>query len=95
MLYFKNFLVGLVLILLVKPHRQFLSKYNKNIKEGNITFEKEWKLLTYKTLVDNITYLKQHQMLKTFWERETRIIGEYPLSVGSIPKVTNEDYVPF
>jgi hypothetical protein len=48
MLYFKNFLVGLVLILLVKPHRQFLSKYNKNIKEGNITFEKEWKLLTYR-----------------------------------------------
>jgi hypothetical protein len=34
-------------------------------------------------------------MLKTFWEREKGIIGEYPLTKGSIPKVTNADYVPF
>lgn len=57
------------------------------------TYYKDWKLLTYKDLV-NTPYKKYKKDLEVnFWDREKGKIGEYPLKTGKIPKVTNQDYL--
>ena len=58
------------------------------------TFTKEWKLLTYKSLVDSIDYKgKRKEMLTNFFDCEYGNIGNYLMRVGSFPKVTNTDYL--
>lgn len=55
------------------------------------SFYKDWTLLNYCDLIKVVKYEKmQERLLKDFWDREQGIIGDYPLSKGAVPKVTNE-----
>lgn len=59
-----------------------------------VNYLKRWTLLTYKDLVKNEKYVKKKkELLKTFWDRENGVIGEYPLQQGNSPKVTNEGFL--
>lgn len=59
------------------------------------TFEKRWKLLCYSDVLKLVKYEeRRNTLVKTYWDRQKkREIGNYPLSKGSMPKVTNEDYL--
>lgn len=57
-------------------------------------YSKHWTLLTYQDLIKtnkNKTYMET--LTRTFWDREEGQIGEYPLKVGKIAAVTNENYL--
>jgi retron-type reverse transcriptase len=57
-------------------------------------YYKDWTLLTYQDLTNIVKYKeKKNELIKTFYDRENGIIGEYPLKKGRTPKVTNEDFL--
>ena len=55
------------------------------------TYEKRWKLLCYSDVLKMVNFEgRRKQQKKTYWDRQKgREIGNYPLSKGSMPKVTN------
>lgn len=64
-------------------------------KFGEEVYYKDWTLFTYKDLVESLVKFKDRRatLLGTFLDRENGTIGEYPLKEGSLPKVTNDNFV--
>jgi hypothetical protein len=57
-------------------------------------YYKDWILLTYKDLVNNPNIKKAKlDNDKTFWRVENGNLGDYPLRLGKMPRVTNSDYL--
>jgi hypothetical protein len=64
------------------------------MKIRNDTYLKDWVLLTYKELKNSIKKTKSDEdYMKKFWEVEKGNFGNYPIKVGSTPKITNMDYL--
>ena len=60
---------------------------------GDDTFYKDYVLLSYKEIIKESTHLqKREELLKTFWDKEKGIIGEYTLK-GGVPRITNDDFL--
>lgn len=59
------------------------------------TYEKRWKLLCYSDVLRMVNSKgRRKQLKKTYWDRQKgREKGDYPISKGSMPKVTNEEYL--
>jgi len=58
------------------------------------TYTKEWKLLSYNSLIkDNTSLTQRKSLLKRFWDCEKGLIGQYPNKIGSFPKITNSDFL--
>ena len=57
------------------------------------TYSKEWKLLTYNSLLRGKYKEEFKEMLSNFWDRENGVIGEYPIKIGQIAQITNDNYL--
>jgi retron-type reverse transcriptase len=64
-------------------------------KFQSLSYQKTWKLLTYKDLVATAgNGIKRAELEKKYWEIENnQEIGEYPLLPGRMATVTNDDYL--
>lgn len=65
------------------------------LKIKNISYEKNWTLLTYKHIKKIIkkTY-RGRKLEKRFWEIEKeRKFGNYPIGKGRTPKITNDNFI--
>lgn len=77
--------------------------YNKSDQTINVwikinhkekVYKKNWSLHTYKNILKLVQYKEtKSKLMRTFWDKERQIIGDYPLKKGKVPKVTNEDYL--
>ena len=75
-----------------KPRQTVKFTIYQTVREK--TFSKDWILLTYSDIVKSPKWdLRNKSMLYTFLDKENGLIGDYPEKVGSLPKVTNENFL--
>lgn len=65
-----------------------------NLKAGEKEYSKDWTLLTYTQLLKLVKIEKKKlELEKEFWRIENGDMGGYAIKTGSMPKVTNDNFL--